>query len=854
MSVRPTSVRIRAWSALCVLLTAVCSAAGAPEAEVAAVTKSPAIPKVDAEKLRSQGIESALAGHFDEGLDSLRRAVKAAPDDKIALKAARLLEEYLKRWHAAAKERQTEYAHAVKRVGHNAIAQEYVEKVPEGELETFRKGLDDVVSAYNESGTFDTLVGLVDKKEAGEMKAQSVKALGEALEALAKTLKPIAKKKGPYAETLRSVATRAEELLEAYREAWQGISTKEPRAWRSTRSLLKPLEYDVIDVLSHLEGLASKKPWRVGLAQGRLAARLTPDKDKLAQETWFVRLVQETEARGKQFVKDAKWYDALSAYLGLKELQPDSEHYQKMVKIVERHVRVLGLYGQKQPTTQSKDAEEPQWRELVANVDADMVEKVIGQIDLAYVSSVDYRKVTRGALTSIKVLAETPQAGNSFAGLKDDKKRKEFLAAIDRQLREVDKRDRVMHLDLILALNSVLHVSEQTVNIPTEVLAVEFTDGFLDELDRFSSMIWPHDVPDFEKQTMGHFHGVGIQITKEATPPGEPGKPLRVVTPLIGTPAYRAGIKAGDLIVKVDGRETRDMTIDKLVQLIMGKKGTQVVLTIKRRGRPEPFDAPITRDQIHIRTVRGWLRQPRTGVWDHVIDAREPIGYLRVTQFTGQTPEHMVEALREMRKLGARSVILDLRFNPGGLLGAAARAANEFLIAGRIVSTRGRRTRPSDHNANPVGRYLDGDLVVLVNQYSASAAEIVSGALKDWKRAKIIGERTYGKGSVQRVISIHRHSALLKLTTAYYYLPRGRLLHRKNGAKDWGVDPDVEVQITPRQARRWLDIRRKTDIIQDVEPEELRADLARQYDADIQLNTAVLMLKLMRLRHGRSAA
>jgi len=149
---------------------------------------------------------------------------------------------------------------------------------------------------------------------------------------------------------------------------------------------------------------------------------------------------------------------------------------------------------------------------------------------------------------------------------------------------------------------------------------------------------------------------------------------------------------------------------------------------------------------------------------------------------------------------------------------------------------------------------IESDLVVLVNQYSASAAEIVSGALKDWNRARIVGQRTYGKGSVQNVIDIRKHRARLKLTTAYYYLPHGRLLHRKNGAKLWGVDPDVEVVITPRQTKRWLDIRRKTDIVHDVQLQELQGDLARQYEADIQLSTAVLLLRLMRLQHRASAA
>jgi len=138
--------------------------------------------------------------------------------------------------------------------------------------------------------------------------------------------------------------------------------------------------------------------------------------------------------------------------------------------------------------------------------------------------------------------------------------------------------------------------------------------------------------------------------------------------------------------------------------------------------------------------------------------------------------------------------------------------------------------------------------VVLINPVSASAAEIVSGALKDWHRGVILGQRSYGKGSVQNVIPIRRGRAALKLTTAYYYLPSGRLLHRRPGQKDWGVDPDIEVRMTPKQTRQWLELRQRTDLLQDVDPNELHSDLARQYDADNQLAAAVLLLKLKQLQ------
>ena len=835
--------KCRGWWVVGLILGSFSWVSAAPQTQ-AAVSKV-AEATMGPTRLRTLGIDNVLAGKFVEGLEQLRQAAKALPDDGIASEAVKLVGEHVARCEKAQRERRGEHDAAVQRVEHSRIAQAYVDKADETKLKKLRELVKELAGAYDDSGAADELEDAADAKAASELKARSLKALDKVIETLDRATEAVRDETSEYGDVFRSVARATKELLGKHRAAWQASPTEDAAGRLAASGKLKALEYDETQFLADLENMAVEKPWRLGLVQARLARRLVVDKDALAKAPWFVELVSRTEARGRKCVEEAEWYDALSAYSALEDLRPDNEEYQRMVKVVRRHVRVLGLYGRKAPTSQADKDEEPHWREMVADVDADMVEKVIGQLDLTYVSSVDYRKVTRGALTSIKVLAETPQAARSFAGLKDDTKRKAFLDAIGRQIRDMERRDRVTHLDLILALNSVLKASEDTVELPTEVLAVEFTDGFLDELDKFSSMIWPYDVPNFEKQTMGHFCGVGIQITKET------GEPLRVVTPLLGTPAFRAGIKAGDLVIKVDGKETTDRTIERLVQDIMGGEGTKVLLTIKRGGRTKEYT--IVRERIHIRTVKGWKRHPKTGEWDYLVDASDRIGYIRVTQFTSQTADHLVAAFKALRAEGCRSVVLDLRFNPGGLLRSAARVANEFLLSGRIVSTRGRRTRRAELSANTFGRYLDGDLVVLVNQYSASAAEIVSGALKDWSRAKIVGQRTYGKGSVQNVISIRRHEARLKLTTAYYYLPRGRLLHKKNGAKDWGVDPDIEVFITPRQTRRWLDIRRKVDVVVDEESDLLNESLTRLYGADIQLDTAVLMLKLMKLRH-RSAA
>lgn len=445
---------------------------GAPATQptqVASVVQ-PGATKLDPAKLREMGLQSALSGRFADGLKELRAASAAAPDDRIASESVRLLEAFLKQWDQGAGERAAEYQRAVERIAHAGIAQAFVEKADPAEIKAIRKGIEKVIEAYNRSGTADGLDEAQGRKEARDLKAQSLKALGESAEAAAAVALTVKDRPGPYADVFRATAEQAARLLADYRRAWDGLKVDDGNAWRMGTGRLKDLEYDVTDVLAEMESVAVEKPWRSALMQARLARRLAEDKDKFAREPWFRELAGEMEARGRKFIGEAKWYDALSVYASLNDLLPDNEDYQKTLKIVERHVRVLGLYGKKpKPTTRSSSPasepaskpaartplrpsegleddgdsstppaeEEPHWRELFANVDADMVEKVIQQIDLSYVASVDYRKVARGALTGVKVLAETPQAADTFEGLKDQGKRKEFLEAVDRLLADV---------------------------------------------------------------------------------------------------------------------------------------------------------------------------------------------------------------------------------------------------------------------------------------------------------------------------------------------------------------------------------------------------------------------------------
>ena len=459
---------------------------------------------------------------------------------------------------------------------------------------------------------------------------------------------------------------------------------------------------------------------------------------------------------------------------------------------------------------------------------------------------------------SLKVLVETPQATRAFPKLADPSVRKDILKTVQAQLDYARNKKPLDDTDLGLVLNNLVDACEKGGRIPVSVVGMEFADGFLNDLDRFSSMIWPAEVKEFNKQTMGRFFGIGVQIRKQ------PNGPLKVVTPLAQSPAMQAGIRAGDSIIAVEDpktgkgmQPTAELTIHACVKLIMGEKGTTVFLRVKSGDKGAPRKVTVVRGEIHIRTVRGWRRLDG-GAWDYLVDPEAKIAYIRIRQFTDKTTRHLVEVLDALRSRGVRSLVLDLRDDPGGLLGAATDVADEFLSRGRIVTTReqGRR-RTGPRNARGSGNYLKGDLVVLVDARSASAAEVVSGALKELGRCTVVGQRTFGKGSVQHVIPIPpKNKAFLKLTTARYFVgDLEKPVHKEEGVEDdsddWGVIPHVKAKLSRRQQNELDVLQPKNDVIRDhVDTKQLSEDLARQYTADVQLQTGVLLLNLMRLRES----
>ncbi len=295
--------------------------------------------------------------------------------------------------------------------------------------------------------------------------------------------------------------------------------------------------------------------------------------------------------------------------------------------------------------------------------------------------------------------------------------------------------------------------------------------GMLATLDPHSAFMPPEVYKEVQVETKGEFGGVGIQI-------GIKDNQLTVIAPIDGTPAERAGIKAGDHIIKVDAESTKDMTLVDAVQKMRGPKGTKVTLTIQREGAAEPMAFVLTREIIKIESVRSKM-----------LDGN--IGYIRVTQFQDQTAKDVSAALRKLREQKMQSLILDLRNNPGGLLTSAVEVSEQFVGPNRlIVYIKTREGRKDDYVSHAKDQLDDYPIIVLANEGSASASEIVAGALQDWGRAVIVGVQTFGKGSVQTILPLGDGSGL-RLTTAKYYTPKGRSIHGV------GINPDIVIKGKP---------------------------------------------------------
>lgn len=584
------------------------------------------------------------------------------------------------------------------------------------------------------------------------------------------------------------------------------------------------------------------------------------------------KAAHEAESRGQ-------WLLANELFFRLNVLFEQEMKYEADVDRLSSRLSMIRLYVPKtlwELTNERRvlDGEDPlpeynpfgdTFDEKLSPIDDSMVRRAIERAAFGHLDHTGMKDLITHGLDAIETFATTTDLADAFPGLRDARQREAFLAEVNSLRREVEGLTRQANsTDLRKVVYTMLLANDRTIKVMEQALLHEFGNGSMAALDKYTGIIWPDEVKRFERSTRGAFVGVGIQIEMDDL------YRIRVVTPLEGTPAQRAGISTGDIITKVNGRSTVGFTLDQAVEVITGPQGTDVTVTVER-GEDEDkqvLDFRLDRKRIDLPTVNGWHKiAPGDEGWDWFIDRDAGIGYIRLTSFAENTTEHFDRAIAAMRaERELNGLVLDLRFNPGGLLDQAVSIANRFVDRGLIVKTEDVSGIVRQREmASPISRgssLVDLPVVVLINNGSASASEIVSGAIQAHARegninAWLVGENTFGKGSVQNVFGLDRRGlSMMKLTTQYYKLRDDRMIHRLPGATEWGVKPDIEVEMLPEQIVDALKLRRDSDVLEidragNVIPNADRPDPDRLITEGIDLQLQRALVKLHEARAGK---
>lgn len=596
--------------------------------------------------------------------------------------------------------------------------------------------------------------------------------------------------------------------------------------------------------------------WKESMGEVYQTMQNASDEKAFRELDWVKRIGGESAKAAAKLRDQKNWREAYVIFELLRLTYPDDETYKRESRDCRQHAHFEAFYTPKN-----------EWKRELKDIDPSVVREILARASQDYVRELDFKKLTISGLENVALLAKTSKLDKVFPTLGDKDLVGNFLDRVEQQIGKVRSRKRFDYKESAAVFEQVRRINRETISLPDAVLIDEYISGVLEPLDDFTSVIWPSDVAEFTKHTRGEFVGIGIQIQKDLAT-----NFIRVESPLEDTPAYEAGIAPGDLITSVDGKSTTEISVTDAVDLITGEPGSKVTLTIREPSGNERT-LTLTRAKVQIRTIFGVSRSNGGADWDFMLDRERKIGYVRINSFMEQTVEQLKLALEKLQREGCKGLILDLRFNPGGLLKAATDVSSLFLDEEEpIVMTKGRNGKPDQDITSRGGPgFRNIPLIILVNESSASASEIVSGALSGRGKACIIGSRTFGKGLVQNLIPIEDGSAYLKLTTQYYYVPNAdkempwRCLHREEGAKIWGVDPDIMVKVTPFEARKIIKLRRKSDVLRgkgraevskdssdrkpttqpDDEDEDTLANADEHPDTDPQLMTA---LSIMRMR------
>ena len=578
-------------------------------------------------------------------------------------------------------------------------------------------------------------------------------------------------------------------------------------------------------------------------------------KQALLKDPLLIQAVQKAKTKAVEFEAEGKWFDAYTiCYNKLRQIYEDDETYS---------VYANQLLDKANIRTSLQDSPCETSEECYAGIKKQMFINTVDVLDSSYVNIIDYRRMAIKGIDRCKLLAEVM----SKLGVDNEYKMTNaqyavWLKALEKIVNEINQSQTDIGKDeFVDVFNKVLAINESSragTALPATLLIAQFAKGGLSALDPYTVIYWPNQSQAFEKAMTNQFSGIGIKFSKQEGL-------AKVVTVFPDTPAYKSGLQTGDIIMAVDGIETKDIPSDCLVKRITGPEDTKVTLKIRRSNEDKVCDISLDRAKIIVPSVHGWQRT-KTGKWLYMIDDSDKIGYVRISSFSSRTADDFESVLCQLEENGLKGLILDLRSNPGGLLSAAVEIADKFITEGLILRTQPRFGMSTYISAHKEGTHAVCPIVVLINPFTASASEILAGVLQDqkYKRTILVGQRSYGKGSVQAITSYCGKGAQLKYTVAYYHLPAGQRVESRDlietlGRTDWGILPNVNVELQSNELQEIAKVQKANEFVVTIGKEDPLNSMNRYsnqetIDADPQLAIGLLVLKSKMIQAGHELA
>lgn len=648
---------------------------------------------------------------------------------------------------------------------------------------------------------------------------------------------------------------RLAEITEKYRALEEGRKKSKKEAYEEQIAELEKISEDGIPE----EPNKLSEVFLIVVRASELADE--QQKEELLQKPFVLNLIAKADSKGHELQEQGEWIESYAhCYFWLNKLYEDNKEYKDTVDLL---VKMASI------ETALKDNSCEKSVDRYKGVTPGMLARTIKALAISYVSDLNYKEMAQKGVESGLLLGKVlTTEGKELAYSVDASNVELWNKGLHKiQLHLDADMEIIRNNEFIAIFEEVLYLNSETIKLPMEVVVVQFSEAALEVLDPFTNLVWPWRVKDFQKNMTQDFTGIGIHISKVR------GK-LTVASLLPGTPAYSSGLDANDNIIAVDGEKTDEMTLTCVVSKITGPKDTPVTLTVKHEGDPNGVteDITIVRARIIVPTIRGWKRDSKSttdaginsdgGKWGHMVDPVNRIGYVRLTGFTDTTAHDMETQLLGLEERGMQGLIIDLRGNSGGYLATAAAVVDMFVEKGLIVKSQPKWGIANHEFARKKGTHPDYPLVILINEGSASASEIVAGALQDvkYKRATLVGTRTYGKGSVQTIVPYSGEGSQLKYTMAYYHLPsdqrvKNRYVMKKKGRKDWGIAPDVEVKMTMEEITKRAEVQWSNDILVKAD-HDAKAKPVKRYsaedtlEADPQLQVGMLVLQTKIIQGG----